>query len=386
MQPVIGKPKEAAKDLETLQRWVDRWKVGAGQGFAKVREAAGLDLFALAEAREAELAAGERFAAFMASGAAAGIERAEADPARLCLAPTRKDFVELLALAGYVQPDARAAYWHDGMADWAMGFVGNLQVVALEYAAVNRPKGVYEQGEGMNERSPSGMQEQVVQLAMNGLAEQYFGPRAPKAFSQGLAMNMVIDLYQEIVTRVDGDLRSNRTMDIEVFVPGGASEGGMMPGLSADSRWRELQGSDHFVSVLRLAQVEGARNSDRTARNREDCFALRSDDGGEIHVLCAPMLGSAAAERAAPSERFRGDHQEFLRAYKSGFMYWLREHALRKDAEERFARLLQRLADPSGSGFEAAFAELYDGAPLSAPDAGDATLEGRFLVWLSKQT
>jgi hypothetical protein len=386
MEPVIGKPREAAKDLDTLRRWVRSWKTVSGQGLAKLRDAGGGDLYVLTEAKEPVTTAGARFATYMASGAPVGVERAQPTPARLCLMPTRKGFVELLAFAGRSDPALRPTFWQDAVADWTMAFLNDLQIVALEYAARTNQKGVYERGEGMNEGSPTGMQEQVVQLATNGLCEQYLGARAPKAFSQGLAMNLVIDLYDEIVTRVDGDLRANATAPIEVFIPGGASEGGVLPGISAESRWRELQGSDHFVSVLRLAQQEGAKNAGRSSeRNRPDCFAIRSDNGGDIHVVCAPLLGSAAAESTKPPEAFQGDYREFLRAYKSCFMYWLQHHAVRKKADERFAELLQRIADPQGGGFEEAFAALYDGVPLSGKEGDQATLEEQFLAWLSRQ-
>ena len=77
-----------------------------------------------------------------------------------------------------------------------------------------------------------------------------------------------------------------------------------------------------------------------------------------------------------------------MRSYKSGFLHWLRTHAVATEraARERFAELLIELADPKRkSGFEAVFGELYDKATLSGPEAGKDTLEGKFLVWLSKQ-
>jgi hypothetical protein len=385
MEPVLGKQRDALKDLAAVRKEIGRWKTGAGLGLSKIRDAGGNDLFALAGSKEKPVEAAARFADFMTSGAAVGVERDKKIPARLCLLPTRKGFVEFLAFAGYANDAVRETFWQDAVLDWTMGFVDDLQLIALEYSAAHRPEGVYEQGEGMNERSPTGMQEQVVQLAANSLCEQFFGPRAPKAFSQGLSMNLVIELYHEIVTRVDGDMRANQTMAREVFVPGGASEGGFLGMLSAESRWREQQGSDYFVSVLRAAQIEGQKNAERTSRKRTDCFALRSDKGGDIHVVCAPLLGSAAATQAQPPENFQGDWAEFLRAYKSCFMYWLQHQALRKKSDERFAELLQRLADPEGGGFEEAFVGLYDGAPLSGEAADDDTLEGRFLVWLGKQ-
>lgn len=384
MKPSIGKPRDALKDLGAVRKEIGRWKTGASQGLTKLRDHGGGELLELMGAKDSTLEASKRFATFMASGQAVGVERKAKTPARLCLLPTRKDFVEFAAFLGQSDSNLRGVFWQDAVADWTMGFADDVQLIALEYSASQRPSGVYEQGEGMNERSPTGMQEQVVQLGMNALCEQYFGPRAPKAFSQGLAMNLVIDLYQEIVTRVDGDLRANQTMAREVFIPGGASEGGFLPMLSAESRWRELQGSDHFVSVLRAAQIEGAKNAEKTSRNRVDCFALRSDNGGDIHVACAPLLGSAAADQAKPPEVFQGDWLEFLRAYKSGFMYWLQHHAQRKKADERFAELLTTLANPEGAGFEEAFAELYQ-APLSGTEADQETLEGRFLAWLGKQ-
>ena len=102
---------------------------------------------------------------------------------------------------------------------------------------------------------------------------------------------------------------------------------------------------------------------------------------------CA-FLGSAAANTQAPPETFQGEFAELIRAYKSSFIYWLQTKSKggEKASREKFAALLKKLADPNlQSDFEAVFKDVYDGAPLSAPDADKTSLEGQFLIWLSKQ-
>jgi hypothetical protein len=386
MEPVVGKAREQRKDLELVAKWIERWKTGSGQGLAK-GDVVGGQLVGVAEASESVTAALDRLVGSMTSGATVGVEREPIAPVKLCLMPTRKGFVELLCSVGLADESLRSAFWVDGIAEWTTAFVDDLQVVSLEYAVPGRPAGTYEQGIGMNDRGPSGLEQQVVQLGVTGLCGELFGPRAPEAFAQGLAMNLVIDLYGELRTRIEGDLRAAHKAEREMFVPGGQSHGGVLPPDSAENRWRERQGKDWFVTILHLVQQEGVEAAGGSKR-RVDCFGLRSDGGGEVHAVCAPILGAAAAaaDRPAPPPAFQGEYAEFLRAYKTAFVHWLRTEVVRKDSEERFARLLQHLADPRGDDdFEGAFRRVYDDRALSSAELDEGTLEGAFLTWLARQ-
>jgi len=85
-------------------------------------------------------------------------------------------------------------------------------------------------------------------------------------------------------------------------------------------------------------------------------------------------------------DEFVGDFAEMLRGYKCSVIFWLKTKGAKEDkaSREKFAQLLEKLADPNVE-FEAAFPAVYDGAALSDPQAGKDSLEGRFLTWLSKQ-
>ena len=84
-----------------------------------------------------------------------------------------------------------------------------------------------------------------------------------------------------------------------MFVPGGQSQGGVLPQNMADGRWRgEGQGEDRFVSVLRLAQQEGA--SEAKDRDKTRHFELKDDAMIKQVVIDGPFLGEAAAEAEDP--------------------------------------------------------------------------------------
>lgn len=238
----------------------------------------------------------------------------------------------------------------------------------------------------MNDRDALVMEQQVVQLGMNFLFDHQYGERVPKAFIGGLSMNLVIDQFENISTKIDGDLRERSVAAREIFIPGAASDG-FLPPQSAETRWREDRGRDHFIRILNLTQGEGD-GLEKKAKNRLACFAIRADNGGSKMAMVAPFLGHVAVESKPPPDEFRGEFMEFLRAYKCGFIYWLKEKAggTEKASHDKFAQLLQRLADAQRAGdFEAVFRDIYDGASLSDLDASKTTLEGKFLIWLAKQ-
>ncbi len=385
VEPLHIEQKGVHDDFVAIDRWVKGWKDSA---LKKITGRPAPDLAEALAAPEPVRAALGRACDAMVRGEVLGVPR-EGGPVRIFLMPTRKDFVEFVAFSGWTREEQRNQFWVEGAVDWAMCFVESDQIVALEYGVVGRAPGEYALGTGMNENDPTGMQQQVVQLAMNSLFDTYCGGRAPAAFVQGLSMNLVIDVYGQIETRVDGDVRSRVTGKQEVFVPGGDPDGGWLPKNSAESRWRERKGTDHFLKILRLAQKEGHDLAEKTY-TAAAFFGVRDDTGGQIHPVHAPFLGGAAAGGASIPDSFVGDFNELLRAYKSAFIYWLQAEAggTAKASKEKFASLLRGLADAPAEGdfdFETAFAESYDGAPLSDAQASTASLEGKFLAWLQKQ-
>jgi hypothetical protein len=356
LAPAGGDQKQLRDDLKILVNWVKAWK---GPNFTKAKEGTEIDLAKVINAPETTQTASQRLFDALARGAALGPAREQAQPVRLIVAPTRKEFAEFIYFFGWITPDQRGLFWLDNAPDWTSAYLLNDQLIALEYAAANRQPTDYSLGTKMDEVMP----QQVVQLAMNALFSAYYGERVTAPFIGGLSMNLVIDAYGEVRTRIDGDTNS------------------------AETKWRENGGRDHFLNTLKAAQEEGAKVA-KDEKNKPACFSIRSDDGGQKWAAVAPFLGSASADTKPPPKEFVGDFAEFYRAYKSAFIFWLQTKSQggEKASREKFAVLLRKLADPNMTGdFEAVFKEVYDGAPLSGPGADKDTLEGKFLIWLSRQ-
>jgi hypothetical protein len=281
---------------------------------------------------------------------------------------------------GWINADQRGLFWLDNVPDWTQCFVVDDQVIALEYAGTGRKPDDYTTGTSMGDL----LQQQVAQLATNSLLAAHYADKVPGPFLGGLSMNLVVDVYGEVRTRIDGDTRSKVTGARSVFVAGGQSEGGVLAKNSAETKWREGGGKDHFIGTLRGAQAEGSKLA-KDPKQKNTTFSIRSDNQGDKWPAVAPFL---SADAKAPAAQFQGDYAEFFRAYKSAFIYWLqtKSQAGEKASREKFAVLLQKLADPATTGdFESVFKAVYDGAALSGPGADKDTLEGKFLIWLSKQ-
>jgi hypothetical protein len=382
-QKPAGRDQKAVRaDLKTFGTWL---KGARPQSLAKLEAGTGQDLPEALSAPEAVVAAGQRLIEAFSRGEPMGLARAPGVRVRVMLAPTRREFAEFVCFVGWWSEEWRASYWVDGISDWSTCWAEDVQVIALEYPTPGHLPEDYSSGEALNKRDAQAMEQQVVQLSIARLFEQYYGDQVPAAFLGGLAMNLVIDQFGEINTRIDGDLRGRSAARRDVFVPGGASGGGFLPKNSAETRWREDRGKDHFVRVLRRAQKEG-ESLDKALANKVAGFALRSDAGGETHAVAAPFLGASAVEAKPPPDAFQGDFAEMLRGYKSAFIFWLQSKSepTEKRSREAFAHLLEKLADPAIE-FEAAFRAVYEGAPLSDPEAGKGSLEGQFLLWLAKQ-
>jgi len=287
---------------------------------------------------------------------------------------------------GWIDPDDSGLFWLDSVLDWSQCIFGEDMAVTLEYSPVDRALGDYTVGTPMSDRGADVLQQQFVQIAMLSLLQSCYAERVPPAFLGGLSTNLVIDQFGEVNTRVDGDLRGKITPAREVFVPGGQSEGGVLAKNSADSRWRDKQGADHFLPTLRSSQKEGEALN-KKVKNRFACFSIRSDNEADRFLVSAPFLG-ANSKPASPPAAFQGEYLELIRSYKSCFIYWLQTKfkPAEKASRETFAALLKNLADPTKQGeFEQVFKDAYGGVPLSNAEADKNSLEGQFLLWLSHQ-
>ncbi len=375
--------KSLRKDFKELKRWLGKVRGSQISKLAKGLEDWGVeeesDLYVGLRTRASLRAVAERLAESMGRGAFMGLAR-EDSPESIILAPRRRPFVEWVALAGWVYPELRGGFWHDGIADWTQFYMDRYKVMALEFAAPGAGVANWTAGMAMNSRVDTGMEQQLTQLACNSLVDSYYGERIPESLAGALSVNLVIDVFGECRTRVDGDLRTRRTEAYERFVPGGRSEGGWLPAISADSWWRTESnyGADRFSGPLNMAQKNGYKDS----RDRIRAFRLRNDADSAKFVVKAPFLGLAAAEMPVPPSSYVGDYKELLRSYRTAFVNWL-HHERGNRAEETFAALLVELAQ-TPQDLEEVLAETY-GLPLSTEELTSKDLEGQFLHWILKQ-
>lgn len=376
LEPEIEDPKalkQASKDLKSLGKWIDSWRMRTA---LRDLEDGELDLLEALSARDSVREASEGLAAYLDRGEALGLEREAGVRERIVLVEDRVRMAQLCSLGGWIYPEHRGVFWQPSIATWTHFYIDDVKFLATRFCTPRHP-GDYATPMRMDARTPTGLEQQIVQLATNSMLANYFGDAIPPTLAGGLAVNLVIDLYGECNTRADGDLRARRTEAREVFVPGGNPNGGLLAKNLADSRWRLEQGSDRFVAALKRAMEVGRRGPIR--------FQLQDDRGRRGLEVHAPFLGSAVVASAL-EEAYQGDQLEFLRSYRVCFLSWLQERGAGKPSrsEDAFADLLRGLARGTTDTLEQTLAEVY-GAPLSSSEPGDDDLEGQFLEWLRKQ-
>ncbi|MCP3917587.1 MAG: hypothetical protein GY711_18740 [bacterium] len=385
LAPATGSPRADKKDIATLTKWVKSWRPGRLVGAAASGDREVLDAL---DAKDAVREAAERFGRNMGTGMALGLERTEEVREPVVLLHDRYAFVQFLCFGAWLHDHLRSVFWQPDIVNWTHFYVDDVKILALQFAAPGRAAGDLSSGVSMNSRTPTGMEQQVVQLAANSMIANYFGDAVPPSLAGAMAVNLVIDGYGECNTRVDGDLRARRTSAREMFVPGGQSEGGVLPPNLADSRWRDGHGADHFVRVLRHSMQAGKGGRKKGFPKGTSFFQLLDDSEIARTTIAAPFLGSAAAGREEPPAKFFGDHLEFLRSYRSCFLYWMQNHAVgsSKRSQRAFAQLLLELARTQKTDdLETVFQATYDGAPLSDVELDKDALEVRFLKWLTRQ-
>lgn len=374
-------PAESASDISTLRAWVKKWKPKELDRAARSPARDMLEVFAADEGvRKAQARLREEL---VRRGGPLGLEREEGEPVRIALMPTRRDFVQALCFAGWWKSDLRSIYWQSGIENWLEFQVDEVGFYAMEFLATGSKQGQWEVGTSLDDRNPRRLEQQIVQLGFNRMLRSYYGDALPGSFVGGLSLNLVIDLFGEVDTRVDGDLSSRQTDMRSVFIPGGRSEGGNLPPNEAGSRWRTDKGKDHFLRPLKQSQKLGSKAKNGSQKKLAG-FELRSMDESVKAVVEAPIFGSAASSPTIPDE-LEGEYQEFLRSYKCAFLHWMRtaSSSVKGASERDFARFLVQLALPDNvERFEAIVQEVY-GTALSNATVDESCMEGRFLAWLS---
>jgi hypothetical protein len=372
----------ARADLLALKKWI----AGAKFQSARLSEPS-LGLLAVLAAGEKELAAAARAAAAFEDGSALGYKPRGEVRWKVMVAPTRKEFLDLVAFFGWADPDNRASFWDNGAARWSECYWNQVQVLSLEDPPGKPNPASPWEGVTMNLKAPTGVVEHVATRAAHTLCTTFFGYTLEAAFESGLAQNTAIALYGRNNSRSGGSGRGNSVDGWSMFIPGGSKHGGHLPGFSADSPWRGTAGADWFVKPLKDSQRVASKDASR-GTEKTSTFELTATDNVKKHFVRAPFLGRAAETQPVPSAEFLPDYREFFRAYKSCFVHWLFEEAGGKSAKlshAKLAELLRSVATAAeGANFEDLLAACY-GMAWSGPEAKPESLEWNFLSWLSRQ-
>ncbi len=375
------------EDIEQFEEWVDDWDSTELQDANESGQRNVLDLY---DASEKTLAAMQRFSSSLRSKKVLGTGAdAEEAPIKLVLMPSREGFVEFIAYGGLQYPRDQGNFWLPSIQNWSHFDLDDLRVLAMEYASPSARAGSYGESYDMRTKSPTGLEEQIVQFALNELLVHQHGDALPASLVSGLSINLVTRIYEACHSRIDGDTRGKVTAKREVFVRGGLPEGGILPPNSAESRWRQNYGRKYYAPILKQAQKAGATEAKhrRIKNAKYNSFLLIRDSGTSDYLTHAPLLGSSGGPAEVVPDSVYGDYLEFTRAYRSAFLYWLQHHGekSKKKAASAFGEFLCQLSgDADGRGI-AEIAEQIYGAPLSDPKASKKSLEGRFLKWIAKQ-
>lgn len=378
-----GAPAEAARaDLGILKHWLGAARV---QPF-KLSEPK-LDLFTMFAASDKEMSAAARIVIAFQDGSALGYKPKSETRPQILFAPTRKEFLDLVAFCGWADPDRRGLFWDSGAARWTECFWNSIQILSLE-----DPPGKFDaskpwDGTTMNFKAPTGAVEHVATRSAHSLCTTYYGYTLDPAFQSGLCQNTAIAIYGRNNSRSGGAGRGNTTDGWSMFVPGGLSQGGALPGISADSIWRSTFGSDWFVKPLKDSQRVASKDAS-AGKEKTSTFEITATDKVKKQFVRAPFFGQAAASKDLPAAEFLQDYLEFFRAYKSCFVHWLLEEGSGKPGKPSHAKLAELLRGVAGAAegtrFEDLLSQCY-ALPWSAAEPKPENVEWNFLAWLSRQ-
>lgn len=323
----------------------------------------------------------------------------------IVLAPTRRDFVQLAAVAGLLEPAIRAGLWAQQTISQGSLWVHWTQLVALEYPPAQIDPDDPLRGLPMTACDQTELLQFVADRAAAILLRKEFCRHESHFLEGGLGTNLVIAVVGK------NDLNAgewsyhyrtsgSKTEAYEVFVPGGNSGGGVLQARKAGpgtttiggtsvARYRDGGGEDYFLDPLRDAQRLGAKLVPKhhpLSKDKIAHFVLSLPEGGGSISVSAPFLGEASLNKPPPPKEYLDDYGDLSRAYTCLFVHWLKEHGdgSAEDSAARFGELIAKDAvRTSETPSQAVFAEVY-GVPLSAEDGSVESLEWRFLSWLSK--
>ncbi len=389
---------EAAQaDLAVLSDWIGGWKKNALKKVAKGEGGALLDAL---QADETVREAAERLAPMVFDAETMAVVPQFIDVIPIVFAPTRLNFMQFVGYGGMLKPELQDSIWKPYVAEWTQFWIDQTMVVALEYSPwTDDPK--FKKGLSMNKFDKDGQRQHVVQQMAAALLTKTMNRLDVPLLDKGLAVHMTVAVCGKANT-VDGEgaisSTGASTAPFERFVPGGNSEGGVLPAVPAigfdairESRWRKTKAGQLYFEALKSGQEQGGKRAKKEKkrvlnRRAEAHFGLTSPIGKHTAVT-APFLGKPADQRPYPEGQFLNDYREFFRSYQTCFVDWLATTGSEGDtaeaAQEKFVQLLSKLSLERNVQLDDAVMELY-GEPLTTLD-GSAGLEWRFLTWLKEQ-
>jgi hypothetical protein len=377
---------ETRTAAEALTKWLKSWKP-ADLAKALDQNPTVRDPLVLLKADPSVAQATTALAEVVSGGKYLAAPRASPLRIPVVLAPTRAEFVTLASYLGTLSDSNRSVFWVNSMPSWSDLRWGDLTVLALEFALPSREGVDIAKAYDMNEREATGMQQNVTFKLFAPLLAHDLGKHLDPNLQQGLITNLVIDLLGENnVTLGTGAA----TSAYQRFVPGGRSSGGKLKKKSAEGRFRDDKGKDHFIAVLKDFFSDSA--SQRLKAKKEGppddriLFAIYAHDDRDPVMLEAPFLQPAT--QPAVSAPFEDDYKEFMRSYQSAFVFWLQTKAvMQASTPEALLQSLLKAASATPEGetfpFAAKVQEIY-GIPWTAADPKADSLEARFLRWLLK--
>ncbi len=400
--PGLAENEAVVGDWSALRKWVQSW---SKSGLARCKGGSAGSLFEELGAKEKVLEAAKRLKELNRPDDAT--IQAVGERNRIVVGPSRKHFLELVAIAGWLHPEEREKLWSTAVIEQTAAWHGWSQIIALENSPIPLNPAQPFPGVPMTDRDETGLAQSVADRGAAILLRKEFLRQGTHFFEESLGTNLVIaavgknDMYSspwKLELRYTGET----TQPYERFVPGGNSAGGTLPQRKAGlgvisgnateiSRYRKTQGEDYFLGPLREGQKAGAQlaakdkahplHGDRLAH-----FELFSFETRGTHAMAAPFLGPYAEGKVLPPKEFLDDYEDFFRAYRSAFLHWLQTKGAgdEKSSEAKFAELIAKQAsrDPAKPFHEVV--EEVCGAPLSHSSGEVDNLEWRFLDYLAR--
>ncbi len=327
----------------------------------------------------------------------------------LVLAPNRKNFLEVVAVAGQLTKSKRADLWVDKMIRQGAAWFDWTQIIALENCSFPVDYKHPFNGIPLDESNKTGFNQHIADRGGMLLLRKEFVRQGTHFFEEALGVNLVIATAGEngifsAEWNISYHTAGGRTEPYTRFVPGGNPSGGVLPPRKAtagpttisgsigalEGPYRAGNGDGFFKEQLRNGQKDGAKIASKVKdapfpKDKRPYFRVTSNETHEQSFVTAPFLGDDAEGKKLPPNDYLDDYEDFFRAYRSSFVEWLKTRgAGSPDASAAmFRQMIQKLATREpGVKIDSIAEEIY-GTPFSDTDPATDSLEWRFLDWLA---